>query len=137
MRCHHLGANSHLIVVGKVEVSAEPGLDLGVGADGVDVALGGHGVVVVQPAAAVDDVALLSSQIVFRTQLTGTTPTKGIEQRICETRESCDVTSFLLMPHAQVVLDGLNVPPSDLQDAKARSDDGGVGEAEDGPSILI
>ena len=52
-------SQTHLIVVGEVEVSAEPGLDLGVGAAGVDVALGGHGVVVVQPAAAVHDMVLL------------------------------------------------------------------------------
>ena len=42
-----------------MEVAAEPALDLRVGADGVDVALGGNGIVVVEPAAAVHDVALL------------------------------------------------------------------------------
>jgi hypothetical protein len=54
-------AAAHLIVVRKVEVAAEPRLDLGVGADGVDEALGGHRVVVVQPAASVHDVAFLKA----------------------------------------------------------------------------
>ena len=53
------GVWAYLIVVGQMEVATEPALDLRVGADGVDVALGGNGVVVVEPAAAVNDVALL------------------------------------------------------------------------------
>ena len=50
---------THLIVVRKVEVAAEPRLDLRVGSDSVDEALRGHRIVVVQPAAPVHDVALL------------------------------------------------------------------------------
>ena len=48
-----------LVVVRQVEVRGEPALDLRVGAHGVDEQLRSHRVVVVEPAAAVDDVALL------------------------------------------------------------------------------
>eukprot|EP00982_Pelagococcus_subviridis_P013119 31220-Pelagococcus_subviridis.AAC.3 len=47
------------VIVRQVEVRGEPPFDLRVAAHGVDEELRRHGVVVVEPAAAVDDVALL------------------------------------------------------------------------------
>ena len=52
-----------LVVVGEVEVAGEPALDLVVLADGLDELLARDLVVVVQPAAAVDDVAFLDTQM--------------------------------------------------------------------------
>ena len=51
-----------LVVMGEMEVPGEPALDLVVLADGLNEPLAGDLVVVVQPAAAVDNVAFLNKQ---------------------------------------------------------------------------